>query len=55
MKNHGIKILSAILAMIILSAALVSCMREADPGGAGRTVPSTEAQTAPEPSGTVGT
>ena len=55
MKNHGIKILSAILAMIILSAALVSCMREADPGGAGRTLPSTETQTAPEPSGTDGT
>ncbi|MBR3415192.1 MAG: polysaccharide deacetylase family protein [Clostridia bacterium] len=54
MKKHGIKILSAVLALIMFSAVLVSCMREADPGGAGRTVPSTEAQTAPEPSGTDG-
>ena len=57
MKKHGIKILSAVLALIMFSAVLVSCVREADPGGAGRVTPSTESKEAiatVDPSATTG-
>ncbi|MBR3423817.1 MAG: polysaccharide deacetylase family protein [Clostridia bacterium] len=51
MKKYGIKILSAILALIMFSAVLVSCMREAGPGGAGRVTAPTGTQPATEPAG----
>lgn len=46
MKKHGIKIMSALLAALMLTAVLASCSTRDDPGGAGRPTQSTETKEA---------